>query len=171
MQDHQTNESLVAIRQLVSGSHLEANQDHNNHDEELGADLDRLGGDNDDGGDVYLPSQQTLLSHRLSPVDSIPVSSSPAGTPTVQSQPVTQTPLTNHEVYELIQQKNQQQQQVVGATLQNSNASNIMSAGAQGSFKQVKRQSLYTHHQQNRALERQTSVIVGTPGFRERYGE
>lgn len=150
----------------------QANQEHDNQDQEPNPDLGRSEQAepvNNDGGDVYGPSQQALLLHRHSFVPPFPVSSTPTGTPTLQSPPITQTPLTNHEVYELIQQKNQQQQQVAGNMMQN-NPGNIMSPGSQGSFKQTKRQSLYIH-QQNRGLERQASVIVGTPGFRERYGE
>lgn len=108
------------------------------------------------------PQAQALLMHRPSFVPPLPVASSPGDrTPTMQA------PLTNHEVYELIQQKNQQ---VAGAALHN-NAGNMMSSGQQATnMKHTKRQSLYIH-QQSRGLERQASVIVGTPGFRERYGE
>lgn len=78
-------------------------------------------------------------------------------------QPVgQQTPLTNHEVYELTQKS---QQQVAATQLQKS----PIGIPTAGSFKTLKRQSLYI--KQHNRLERQGSVIVGTPGFRERYGE
>lgn len=59
------------------------------------------------------------------------------------------TPMTNHEIYEMIQKSQQQ----ASAT------------------KPSKRQSLYHNQQQSHQhLDRQSSIIVGTPGFRERYG-
>lgn len=172
MQD-QTKETFVLAQQEEIG-HSQAHQEHDNQDQEPNPDLSRteqadVAADNDGGG-VYGPPQQALLLHRHSFVPPFPVSSTSTGTPTLQSPPITQTPLTNHEVYELIQQKNQQQQQQVTGTMMQNNPGNIMSPVSQGSFKQTKRQSLYIH-QQNRGLERQASVIVGTPGFRERYGE
>jgi len=76
------------------------------------------------------------------------------------------TPLTNHEIYELIQ-KNQRQ---AGGQAQQQTAHRA-SSPIGGSLKQQKRQSSYLHQQQQSRLERQDSVIVGTPGFRERYGK
>lgn len=76
--------------------------------------------------------------------------------------PIVGTPLTNHEIYELTQRS--QQQQVVGGQM-----IPVSGAISTGSFKQSKRQSLYV--QKHKTLERQGSVIVGTPGFRERYGK
>lgn len=61
------------------------------------------------------------------------------------------TPLTNHEIYELTKKSQQQ-------------------PASSGSFKYPKRPS-HTSYNLGRRLDRQTSVIVGTPGFRERYGK
>lgn len=83
-----------------------------------------------------------------------------AFTPASLSMPVSSpsAPLTNHEIYELIQKS--QQQQVAG---------NQSTGSSRGSFKQPKRRPLYS--QRHSELERQSSIIVGTPGFRERYGK
>lgn len=99
----------------------------------------------------------------------------------MQSTPVSQpllltpasivgTPLTNHEIYELIQRHQQQQQ----ASLRASQPS-VLSGG--GSFKRSKRQSLYglagsiNRGTSGSKLERQSSIIVGTASFQERYGK
>lgn len=66
----------------------------------------------------------------------------------------TQKPLTNHEVYEM----NQQQDQLVSSKQQQ-----------QTSAQPAKRQSLYLPV--GHRFERQESIIVGTPGFREKYGK
>lgn len=87
-----------------------------------------------------------------------PITSSAQGSP---------TPLTNHEIYELIQ-KNQHHHQVAGAGAATSQAGQPSSV-SRGSFKRAKRPSQFVSRQHE--LERQNSVIVGTPGFRERYGE
>lgn len=91
------------------------------------------------------------LAHRPSFAPPLPV-------PTLLSslgQPPS-TPLTNHEMYELIQK--QQQQQAPDSPLANSQSSGISS----GSFRQSKRSGW---------RERQSSIIVGTQSFRDRYGE
>lgn len=90
------------------------------------------------------------------PIQTGSISSNATLTPTIG------TPLTNHEIYELTQRS--QQQQLAGGQMIPA------SAGiSKGSFKQSKRQSLYV--QRHKTLERQSSIIVGTPGFRERYGK
>lgn len=61
-------------------------------------------------------------------------------------------PLTNHEIYELAQQQ-QKPQQIAPAKLN------------------YRPGSLYLASSRATKLQRQTSVIVGTPGFRERYGK
>lgn len=93
--------------------------------------------------------QQQTQPHRVhrpsfTPPFPVPVTSSNSTTPT--------TPLTNHEIYELIHNRSQQRKASVSP------------------FKQIKRASLYVQRSHN-ALERQSSMIVGTPGFKERYGE
>lgn len=99
------------------------------------------------------------IQHRLSFSPPFPVQTGTTSGITLAPQ----SPLTNHEIYELIQKT---QQQAVGGQL---NQMVPVSGISTGSFKQPKRgQSLYV--QKNR-LERQGSVIVGTPGFRERYGK
>lgn len=173
MQDQNNKESHAAAVAAAAGQEendllQQTDQERDNQDviENLNS---NQRGDFDESGkseDVFPPPQQTLQLHRLSYVPPFPVSSSPLGTQTIQTPP--SSPLTNHEIYELIQQKNLQQQQVAANATLSGSTGHIISP--QGSFKQTKRQSLYTH-QQHRNLERQASVIVGTPGFRERYGK
>lgn len=71
------------------------------------------------------------------------------------------TPLTNHEIYELIQKS----QQLLAAQQQQQQLQ------PSGSLKSPKRLSLYTRSPSKARIERQGSIIVGTPGFRERYGK
>lgn len=76
------------------------------------------------------------------------------------------TSLTNHEIYELIQR----QQGLVAPTSNLSRPSTPTGNSPRGSLKQHKRKSSIFSQAQGR-LERQSSIIVGTAGFRERYGE
>lgn len=125
---------------------------------------------------VLRPRQ--VASHR--PVSFAPPFPVPVGGP--QSIPTSQplllapasivgTPLTNHEIYELIQRHQQQQQ----ASFRASQPSVLSGSG--GSFKRSKRQSLYglassiNRGATGNKLERQSSIIVGTPSFQERYGK
>lgn len=75
--------------------------------------------------------------------------------------------LTSHELYEIKQQQQQQQQfeQTSQFTLPVAVAPKATSITRQVSPSGSFRNSKY------RGLERQESVIVGTPGFREKYGK
>lgn len=82
---------------------------------------------------------------------------------TPKQSSLTGSPLTNHEIYEMIQ-KNQQQAGGSPSILMQHQNHPVVSTG---SFKQAKS----GRHSSSGRFERQDSVIVGTPGFRERYGK
>lgn len=117
---------------------------------------------NNSGQQQQPPPSSKLVQHRPSFLPPFPVQTSPIPSATLTPS-LGGTPLTNHEIYELTQRTQQQQ---VGAGGQIQPVSGIST----GSFKQSKRQSLYNQNKY-KTLERQGSVIVGTPGFRERYGK
>lgn len=107
------------------------------------------------------PDSRILQAHRPSFAPPFPV-------PIVGSTPTTTTPLTNHEIYELIQKSQQAASQQMDPQ-SGSGTPSQPPLTTRGSFKRPKRSSLYISR--HNELERQASVIVGTPGFRERYGK
>lgn len=94
---------------------------------------------------------------------------------------VTPSPvLTTHELYELNQQQQAQNQSLDQQTVASS-ATAIPTTSALSLMRpvnpinrQISPPNTFRNssiHGQHRALERQESIIVGTPGFREKYGK
>lgn len=141
---------------------------HDNHS--LNNNQDNNNSSNNNSAQQQQPPGSKALQHRPSFLPPFPVQTSQIPSATLTPS-LGGTPLTNHEIYELTQ-RTQQLQQVVGAAgqLGGGGQNQPVSGISTGSFKQSKRQSLYNQNKY-KTLERQGSVIVGTPGFRERYGK
>lgn len=127
--------------------------------------------------DLKQEEESPMLINRINPMEqpsqqhpslvmgpsaaSNPASSSPFVSPPLK-------PLTNHEIYEL----NQQQQNKTG---------NIIALHSSGSIKRsltsspttmtMPNNSIVVANKKRAPIERQESLIVGTPSFREKYGK
>lgn len=85
----------------------------------------------------------------------------------------TNHPLTNHEIYEMIQKNQQAAAAAAAAAATGSGQSALIQShpiSSGGSFKQTKSSRQSSYNPTSR-FERQDSIIVGTPGFREKYGK
>lgn len=156
----QTNAFLAKItkRKLVSTSLNQISHGNMQNQEEADEAMNQSNEqdvDSENAARQQSPSKRQLVQRPTSFSPPFPVQAVQANPATGTSTPA---PLTNHEIYELLIQK--QQQQVGGA----SQALQTPIIG--GSFKQLGKRQPF-----QKTLERQGSVIVGTPGFRERYGK
>lgn len=112
-------------------------------------------------GQQGLPRPMSLaLEQQLPPQDPRNLTSRPSSATTPPLPP-----LTNHEIYELVQKCKPQ------AATQLQVAQDLESPGGQFTARPKRTKNMPYLARPASQLERQDSVIVGTPGFRERYGK